>query len=290
MITVIGASGAVGRPAIARLAKAGATLRALTSRAASAETLHAAGVAETVVGDFLRDDDLERVLAGTTSLLYVPTAMRADEAEIGKRVVGAAKAANISHIVYISCFHSQISALAHHRHKLMVEEAIVESDLTYTILQPSMFMQNLAFIWGDIQENGVMRWPWDPASYFNLVDTGDLADVIAKVLLDPGYQGASFEVCGPETISVHDAAAQLSEVWGRPVRAERYDPQTWAGGMLAMGMSEWGVNNMLNMALHYDEHGYTGGNPLVLETITGRPATRYKDFLRSFLAVQRRAA
>ena len=286
MITVIGASGAVGRPALARLVERGAPLRALTSSETSAAALRSAGVGQVVMGDFLNDADLHRVIKGTASLLYIPTAMRADEAEIGKRVVAAARAHGGGHIVYISCFHPQISALAHHHHKLLVEEAILEANLTYTILQPSMFMQNLGHIWRDVRENGVMRWPWDPAGLFNLVDTGDLAEAIATVLTQPGYRGATFEICGPETISVHEAAARLSKVWGRPVHADRFDPQDWAVGMRALGMSEWGVSNMLNMARHYDAHGYTGGNPLVLETIIGRPATRYQDFLHAFLAAQ----
>tara|TARA_R110000772_G_scaffold73034_11_gene159045 strand:+ start:2591 stop:3466 length:876 start_codon:yes stop_codon:yes gene_type:complete len=284
MITVIGASGVVGRPAIERLVREGARLRALTSSDSSAALLREAGVEKTVVGDFRTDADLDRVLVDTRSVLYIPAAMQQDEAEIGKRVVAAASAAGVDHFVFISCFHSPVTALAHHHHKLLVEEAILEAGLTYTILQPSMFMQNLAFIWRDICENGVMRWPWIPSRCFNLVDVEDLAAVIVKVLLDPGLRGATFEICGPETISVSETAARLSRLSGKQVHAEQYDPQIWAKNMEAVGMSAWGINNMLNMARHYDEHGLTGGNPLVMEAILGRSAASYDDYVSRFLS------
>lgn len=284
IITVIGASGVVGRPTISRLVKAGANLRALSSNEGSAQSLRQAGVGEVVIGDFRRHEDLAHVLQGTASVLYIPTAMQMDEAEIGKSVVAATRAANVEHMVYVSCFHSPVTALAHHHHKLLVEEALLESGLDYTILQPSMFMQNLAFIWPDIKQNGIMRWPWIPSARFNLVDVDDLADVLVRVLLNSDLRGATFEICGPETISVHDCAERLSRQWGKQVHAEQFDPQTWANGVRAMGMSEWGINNMLSMARHYDEHGLTGGNPLVLEALIGRHATNYEDYVKRFLA------
>lgn len=283
-IAIIGGSGVIGAPTIARLVSAGSQLRVLSSSESSAEALRKAGVAETVVGDFHKADDLGRVLNGARSLLYVPKAMQGDEAEIGKAVVAAAVDAKVDHVAYVSCYHSPVSALAHHHHKLLVEEALMESGLEYTILQPSMFMQNLGFIWRDVAATGIMRWPWLPSRRFNLVDVEDLADVLTRALLTPDLRGGSFEICGPETISVEECAAKLSAAWGRAVRAEQFDPDQWAAGMRAAGMSEWGIGNFRNMSRHYDQHGLTGGNPLVLEAILGRKATRYEEFLARFLA------
>lgn len=284
LIAIIGASGVIGRPTIARLVGSGAHLRALSSNESSAGALCKAGVAETIVGDFHKTEDLDRVLNGVRSALYVPKAMQSDEAEVGKVVVAAAVAAKVDHFVYVSCYHSPVSALAHHHHKLLVEEALIESGLDYTILQPSMFMQNLGFIWADINATGTMRWPWLPSKRFNLVDVEDLADVLARALLTPDLRGGSFEICGPETISVEECAAKLSALWGRAVRAEQFDAEQWAAGMRAAGMSEWSISNFRNMSRHYDQHGLTGGNPLVLEAILGHKATRYEEFLTRFLA------
>jgi uncharacterized protein YbjT (DUF2867 family) len=206
--------------------------------------------------------------------------MQEDEAELGRTVIKAAKNAGVSFVTYVSCFHSQISALAHHHHKLLVEEALIESGLAYTILQPSMFMQNLFFVLQDVKTNGVVRWPWDPNVDFRLVDVDDLAAVIVRALVQRDLVGGTFEICGPQLLSVADTAAILGELLGKPVVATRHDRAVWSQGMRAMGMSDWGVGNMLAMS----DHGLTGGNSLVLDTLLGRAATDYRTFAARVLS------
>ena len=143
MIVIFGASGAVGTPAIRHLARAGREIRAFTSNARSAERLSGLGVGETAIGDFRSDADVARAMAGADSVLLVSPRFTEDEAEIGIRVVEAAKAAGVGHLVYSSAFHPQLSKMDHHAAKLRIEEAVIESGLAFTIVQPSMFMQAL---------------------------------------------------------------------------------------------------------------------------------------------------
>lgn len=286
MILIVGASGAVGIPTIRHLLARGAELRALTSNDQSARRLEALGVAEAVVGDFRSEGDVARAVEGAASVMHIPPRFTEDEAEIGFRVVNAAKQAGVEHLVFSSAYHPQMRKLDHHWTKLLVEEAVIESGLDFTILQPSMFMQNLRVEWTQVVEKGVYPRPYSPYRKMSLVDTEDLGEAAAIVLTGTGYRGATFELCGPDTLTHAEMAAILSEELGKPVAAVRRDIDDWEKWARGRGWAEWSIKAYRNMCLHYDAHGYPGGNPLVLRTILGREPTTYRQFAERFIAEQ----
>ncbi len=231
MIVIVGASGAVGVPAIGHLVRRGAEIRALTSSDASAERLRGLGVADTVVGDLRSDADVRRAVDGADKVFLVTPRFTEDEAEIGLRVVEAATAAGVGHIVFSSAFHPQMRAMDHHRTKLLIEEAVIESGLGFTILNPSMFMQNVGVEWAGVADRGVYSRPYSTGRKMSLVDTEDLGEAAAIVLTEDGYAGATFELCGPDALSHAEMAEIWSEVLDRDVRAEQRsldDWQVWA--------------------------------------------------------------
>ena len=278
MILVVGASGAVGIPTIRHLVRRGATVRALTSNQKSAERLTELGVAETVVGDFRSDADVARATQGVDSVMHIPPRFTEDEAEIGFRVIDAAKDAGVGHIVFCSAYHPQMRKLGHHWSKLLVEEAVIESGLDFTILQPSMFMQNVRVEWAQVAEKGVYPRPYSPDRKMSLVDTDDLGEAAAIILTEDGYRGATFELCGAESLTHTEMAAIFSEVLDRPVEAINRDLGEWESWARERGWAEWSIETYKNMCLHYDAHGYPGGNPLILRTILGREPGGYRAF------------
>lgn len=284
MILIVGASGAVGGPAIRHLVKRGQRLRALTSSEASSARLRALGVAETVIGDFRKDADVQRAVAGVDAVFHIPPRFTEDESAIGFRVVAAAQAARVGHFAFSSAFHPQMRKMDHHWGKLLVEEAVIESGLPFTILQPAMFMQNLRIEWPAIRERGVYLRPYSPDRKMNLIDTEDLGEAIANVLTEPRFRGGTYELSGPEPLTNAEMAAILSAEIGRPVRAEKRDPDEWASWARSHGWAPWSIAAYLKMCRHYDAHGFPGGNPVVLTAILGRPPGGYRGFVRRFLA------
>ena len=278
MIVIVGASGAVGVPTIRHLVGRGAEIRALTSNAASAERLRGLGVAHTVVGDFRSEADVSRAVDGADKVFLVTPRFTEDEAEIGIRVVAAAKAAAVGHIVFSSAFHPQMRKMDHHRTKLLIEEAVIESGLPFTILNPSMFMQNVAVEWNSVANDGVYARPYSTWRKMSLVDTDDLGEAAAIVLTEDGYAGATFELCGPDSLS----HAEMAEIWARvldrDVRAEQRSLDDWRDWARGRGWAEWSIAAYVKMCDHYDAHGYPGGNPLVLRTILGRDPGGYRAF------------
>lgn len=284
MILIIGASGAVGVPTVRQLVRRGARVRALTSNATSAARLKSLGVAETQVGDFRSDADVRRAIDGARSVLHIPPRFTEDEAAIGLRVVAAARAAGVEHLVFSSVFHPQMRKMDHHWSKLLVEEAVIESGIPFTIVQPAMFMQNIGVEWPAIRDTGVYVRPYSPDRKMALIDTDDLGEAIAIVLTERGYRGATFELAGSDSLTHSEMAAIISEEWKRPVRAAKRDPQEWAASARERNWKPWSIEAYLKMCAHYDAHGYPGGNPLVLATILGRSPGGYRAFVRRFLA------
>lgn len=282
MIVIIGASGAVGVPTIRHLARRGVEMRALTSNEGSAERLRSLGVGETVVGDFRVDHDVGRAVAGADKVFLVTPRFTEDEAEIGMRVVAAARAAGVAHFVFSSAFHPQMRTMNHHWTKLLIEEAVIESGLAFTILQPSMFMQNVRVEWTSVTNDGIYPRPYSATRKMSLVDTEDLGEAAAIVLTEDGYAGATFELCGPDSLSHAEMASVISGVLGRNVRAVERSLDEWQVWARGRGWTEWSIETYVKMCGHYGAHGYPGGNPLVLRTILGREPTGYRSFAERF--------
>ena len=227
MKLIIGASGAVGIPLIKQLVQRGEALRALSSSETSAERLRGLGVGEVIVGDYRGNGVVERAMDGVDGACYVPARFVADEFEVGKRIVDAAKGAALEHFLFCSAFHPQLHDLGHHWQKLQVEEYLVDSDLLHTVVQPSMFMQNIRVEWDRVVEQGVYPRPYSPDSKMSVVDTDDLAEAMANIMTERKFQGASYQLAGPGPISHAEMAAIISEELGRPVAAVHRDLSDW---------------------------------------------------------------
>lgn len=286
MILIVGASGAVGVPLIKELVSRGAMVRALTSNADSAEKLTALGVAETVIGDFRVDADVAKAMSGAVSVCHIPARFRADEFEVGKRVIDAAKREAVEHFCFSSAFQPQLEDLGHHWQKLRLEEYLIGSDLMATVVQPSMFMQNVRVEWPQIVSKGVYARPYSPDSRMNAIDTKDLGEAMANIMTDNKLRGATYQLCGAGTISHREMAAIIGEELGRPVNAVQRDIEEWQAWATARGWTEYAMENYTRMCAHYDHHGYKFGNAVTLEALLGRPATDYRTFIRRFVLEQ----
>lgn len=286
MILIIGPSGAVGIPAIKSLLARGSTIRALTSSDESAENLKALGVQETVRGDWHVASDLAATMAGVNQVLYVPARFTKDEFEVGRCVVDAALSEGVAHFLLCSAFHPQIESLGHHWQKLRLEEYLIDSSLRYTVVQPSMFMQNLRVEWPAVLAEGVYARPYSPHSPMNVIDTLDLGEAIAAILTDERFWGATYELCGGELLSHAEMAGIISDELGKPVKAVHRDLGEWQSWARDRGWTDYAIENYMNMCRHYDAHGYKYGNDVSLQAIIGRPATNYRKFVQRFIVDQ----
>ena len=174
LILVTGASGKTGRACISRLLEKGANVRALVRRKDAAGELRAQGVANAVVGDMFDKSILEAACDGAHKVLHICPPMHPDEDVLAGAMIAAARNAHVSHFVLWSVLHPHIN-VPHHQRKQRAEATLIDSGLTFTILQPGRYMQHLESIWPQVCTLGVHAFPFSTKSRFSLAHLDDLA-------------------------------------------------------------------------------------------------------------------
>ncbi len=277
-VLAVGAAGASAGLVTRALVARGVEVRGLVHTSEREEAARENGAVETVVADLDDRAALVRALDGVDAVFHIVPAFVPDEAATGLVMVEAAVAAGVRRIVFSSVYHPSLQELSNHRDKQPVEQAIYDSELEFTILQPAMFMGQLDGYLTGAREEGVIAGPYSSASRMAYVDYLDVAEAAALALTTDRLLGGTFELAGPGEYSRDDLARELTALLGRPVHAEGSVPAELDPGM--PGPLREGLVRMFH---HYDTVGLRGGNSLVLETILGRPATSVPDYLRELV-------
>jgi uncharacterized protein YbjT (DUF2867 family) len=245
--------------------------------------LKSAGVEDVLCGDMRRRSFLAQAAKGVEAIYHICPNMSPDEVKIGRLMLEAARSNGIQHFVYHSVLHPQAQQMPHHWNKLKVETEILASGLAFTILQPTAYMQNILGVWAKILSEGVYSIPYSAGARISLVDLEDVAEVAAKVLMDPGYQNGIFELVGTPAYSQAEIAGLISQKMGKTVQIEEVSRTAWEKQARKSGMSEYAIQTLLKMFLYYETYGM-GGNSSGLTGILGRRPTSYDQFLDKLLA------
>jgi len=278
MILVTSARGKTGRAVISALVAAGAPVRAMVRTTAAEAEMRALGAAETVAGDLADAEAVRRAAEGAGAIYYIAPNMNPAERLMGDNVIAAAKAAGVSRLVFHSVLHPQIETLRHHWQRHFVEQAIIESGLAFTILQPGSYMQNMLPGWPKMVQVGIHAMPYDPDVPMSLVDLADLAEAAVTVLGEEGWEYGVYELAGPR-ITVREKAAVLSRVLGKPVGTGKQPLNEFLRIAAGHGAGDYALDCIRTMMPHYDTHGLVG-NPKALAMILGRPPTTFEAFAR----------
>ena len=277
-ILVTGASGRTGRRVISRLLARNQNLRAFVRRQEAARDLLDIGVANCFVGDVEREEDLRQALEDVDSVLHICPPMHPMEDRLAATLIGLCEARRVERFVLYSVLHPLVD-VPHHRRKLEAEHALLNSSLAYTIVQPCRYMQHLNAIWAQVRDHGLHAMPFDSRARFSLVDLHDLAEATAKIMVEPGHDYATYQLAGPQQLSMEDCAAILTGVLGREVKAIARSDEEFRRGAQAAGMPDARIEGMSVMNAHYTAHGLSG-NPNVLRWLLGREPTRFADFVK----------
>lgn len=208
-ILVTGATGNIGSALLRELHQAGAApVRGLTRDAARASFPEGT---EAVEGDLAHADSLQAALEGARSL-FLLSGMGA-EAE----VLAAARRAGVEHVVLVSSItvqtHPQLAAAGEN---LAVERLLKDSGMAWTILRPTQFASNTLWWAEAIREQGVVRAPYADIG-LPAVHPGDIAAVARAALTEPGHQGRTYVLTGPECVTARQQVAAIAAALGREV-------------------------------------------------------------------------
>jgi len=279
VILITGAGGKTGRQLVRRLADRSIRVRAMVLRPEQVEEALALGASEALVGNFLKPADLSRCVDGVRAVYHICPNVHPLEVEIGEATLAAARSAGVDRFVFHSVLYPDVETMPHHWLKFRVEQKLKESGLAYTILQPCAYMQNVLAQIRGMRELGKLEVPYDVGAELSLVDLGDVAAAAATVLLEPGHEGRTYELCGPEAISHHRMARELGTVLGRPVEAVAIDPADWERKARWSGLGDYAIDALLKMFSWYDRNGFAGSST-DLESLLAKPATSFAKFVQ----------
>ncbi|KAH9935772.1 NAD-P-binding protein [Fomitopsis serialis] len=226
--------------------------------------------ADFALGDFLEAGTLPPALDGIDVVFHNAPVFHPNEGAMGIALIDAAKAAGVKHFVYCSVLFPILTKMQHHKVKRDIEEYLIESGLNYTILEPSSFMQNI-----DLQatlRSSTITAGYSQTTLQGFLDLGDLADIAAKVILDPApHNRARYELVG-ENCSMEDIARKLSAHLGKEIAVQKATehPKLPSGYM---------VETMDRMLFYYDRRGIPGNNN-VTRWLLGREPTTWKALIQ----------
>ena len=282
VIAVTGATGALGRRVVDRLADRDDVRLRLVVRDAARAPHVAGGEVVAVPAGYADGPGLAAALAGVHTLYLVSAAEAEDRLQQHRTAVAAAAAAGVQRVVYTSFLGAAPDAVfTLARQHAATEEALAATGVRTTVLRHAMYADFVPFF--AVLEDGqaVIAAPADDGRA-SFVSRDDLADVAAAVLLDdsPALDGAVLDATGPEALSLDDAAAVLAEVTGRPAAYRRQTVEEAWATRRPSGHPDWEVEGWVT-SYRAIAAGEMSRVTDVVPTLTGHPARTVAEHLRA---------
>lgn len=279
---VVGAAGRFGGLVIPELRRRGVSVRGLIrDRRGAEDEARRRGADQVVVADLLDPETLDVALDRVDRVFHLNPAFAPAEAEMGVNMVRAAQAAGVEKFVFSGAYHPTISAMVNHAAKQPVEEALYTSGLDFTVLQPAMFMQNLAGPWREALQSAKLLMPYSSRARVSYVDFRDVAEVAALALTGDELSYGVFELAAAGMVDRFQIAEMMARASGREIEAGAISPENLkASARFPDPLRE----GLARMSAHYDEFGFPGGNALVLRAILGREPRTLEQFIDELAA------
>jgi len=163
---------------------------------------------------------------------------------------------------------------------LDLEHALKDSGADWTIVRPAWFMQGFSedvlheyMMAGEIRLSagtGAEAW----------IDTDDVGDVMAAVLLDERHTGQIYSLSGPRTLTMTEVADELTTATGRSIRYVDLEPDEHVAELTGFGLTQEDAESVRdlfavirNHRSEYISHG--------VEEVLGRAPRDFTDWARS---------
>jgi uncharacterized protein YbjT (DUF2867 family) len=212
-ILVTGATGTIGSRVLDELADRNVTVRAALRDPERGRATLPEGV-EWAEFDFERPETWGTAFEDVDAMFLMrPPAI----SRVGDSItpaIDAAERVGVEHVVVLSVLGAEKNPILPHR---KIEKHVLDTDLDWTFLRPSFFMQNLAQTHREeIVDRGEIAVPAGSGET-SFVDAADIAAVAAETLAESGHEGQAYDITGPEALTYHEVAAILSDVLDREI-------------------------------------------------------------------------
>lgn len=278
-LLITGATGTVSSALIEALADSDFELRALVRDPGKAGRLREFG-AQVSIGDLDDARSLPAAFDGVEDLWLLPSnGPRASENSMN--AVWAARQAGVRRVVRLSAVGAAYDAPTRSgRLHALSDHELQASGMSWTILRPHWFMQNLLNNAGDIAANS--RFSFNAGTgRLGMVDVRDIAAFAAQVLVDPleQHHGEIYTPTGPESLAFAEVAERFAEALGHPVDYIARDDGSERETLLSYGVPPW----IVDMLVEYGQAYASGWGDFTtddFEEVVGRPPRSIDDFIR----------
>jgi NAD(P)H dehydrogenase (quinone) len=272
-LAITGSTGNVGGRVARLLAARQVEQRLLVRSPAKAPSLPQT---EVVQASYADQDAVRRALTGVDVALMVSGSESEDRLAEHRSFVDAAAEAGVRHLVYTSFYGAAADAtftLARDHHH--TEQHIERSGMSWTFLRDNLYLDFFPMLAG---EDGVLRGPADDGRVA-AVAQDDIAAVATAVLLDPtSHEGRTYDLTGPEAITLSEAAGTMSRILGRDYSFRDETLEEAHASRASYGVPDWQVAAWVSTytAIASGElSGVTGD----VERVTGRAPLSLADVL-----------
>lgn len=274
-IAVTGATGQLGRLAIAALKARGAKPLALARDPARAGEL---GV-ETRAFDYTSADPA--ALQGVDTLVLISSNDFTDRAGQHGKVIAAARAAGVKRIVYTSILKGDASPMLLAQDHIVTEAAIRDSGIPATLLRNGWYTENYTGALGAAVQHGAIIGAAGEGRV-NSAARKDYAEAIAVTALDAAHTGKIYELAGDTAHSGADFAAAVAKAAGKPVAYVPMSQADYATALKGFGLPE-GFAHVLADSDAQAGRGALADDSRTLSRLIGRPTTPIAETIAAAL-------
>ncbi len=274
-LAVTGSTGHVGGE-VARLLSASGYEQTLFVRSPErAPRLDGAGIAQ---GSYSDRESAVTALRGHDILFMVSGAEAQDRVDQHRTFIDAAVEAGVRHIVYTSFLAAaEDSIFTLGRDHWATEQHIRQSGLDFTFLRDNLYLDFFPLLAGD---DGAIRGPAADGRVAG-VARADVARSAVVVLKDPtAHAGKTYDLTGPEALSLEEAASIITRATGREVR---YHPETVEeayASRASYGAPQWQLDAWVSTYTAIAS-GQLARTTTAVQDLTGSPALDLDALLRS---------
>ncbi len=278
LILLTGANGKTGHAIIKNLVERGAKIRALVRTPSSADIVAKLG-AIPFIGNLRSDEDIDSAFEGVDRVYHLCPGLQPDDVEITQRMIRSAKRSRVKLFGYHSVSYPQLPEVAFHWKKLLSEIEILHSGLTFFIVRPCQYMQNVLWSLPSILNEGVYALPWSADRRMVSVDVEDMGEAIANILTKPGFEGGTYEFCSvKEALTRHDMSEMLSRAFNKRIVAGTRPIEKALQAERFKHYTPEQLKQLGSLFKFFDHNGTPGFNNLTLSMILGREPTSYEAF------------
>ena len=112
-----------------------------------------------------------------------------------------------------------------------------------------------------------------------MVDLEDVSEAAATVLREPGHEGATYELSGPDVLNQKEVAAILEEELQRSVSVQEIGIEMWQEQAKNSGLGDYQIDTLVKMFRYYERYDFLG-TPKVLGALLGRAPGSFAEFVK----------